>query len=191
MTDIIANSSIRVKSVNPKRFALWLFIISIMMIFASMTSAYVVKKADGNWLLIQFPELFKITSVIIVISSITMQLAYLAAKRNNITTLKLYLAGTAVLALAFIVGQYQSWGELVAQDVFFVGNPAGSFIYVFTGLHVAHLVGGMIFLMIVLYRAFKYQVHSKNMLSIELCTTYWHFLGGLWLYLYLFLIINN
>lgn len=191
MTDIIANSSIRVKSVNPKRFALWLFIISIMMIFASMTSAYVVKKADGNWLLIQFPELFKITSVIIVISSVTMQLAYLAAKRNNIATLKLYLAGTAVLALAFIVGQYQSWGELVAQDVFFVGNPAGSFIYVFTGLHVAHLVGGMIFLMIVLYRAFKYQVHSKNMLSIELCTTYWHFLGGLWLYLYLFLIINN
>jgi cytochrome c oxidase subunit III len=191
MSETITNSPIKIRSVNPQRFALWLFIVSITMIFASMTSAYVVKKADGNWLLITFPELFKITSVIIVISSITMHVAYLAAKNNQIKTLKVALLSTLVLAVGFVIGQYQSWGELVAQDIYFVGNPAGSFIYVFTGLHVLHLVGGILFLAIVIFRAFKYRVHSKNLLSIELCTTYWHFLGGLWLYLYLFLIINN
>jgi cytochrome c oxidase subunit 3 len=185
------NTTSRVRSMNPKKFAMWLFIISIAMIFASMTSAYIVKKAEGDWLVFDFPQMFAYTSVMIVVSSITMHFAYLSAKKNNLFNIRLGLILTAALAIAFTIGQYLSWGELVAQDVYFVGNPAGSFIYIFTGLHVAHLAGGLVFLFIVLYRAFKYRVHSKNLLSIEMCTTYWHFLGGLWLYLYLFLIVNN
>ena len=181
----------RVRSMNPKKFALWIFMITVVMIFASLTSAYIVKKAEGDWLLIEFPQLFKLTSVLIVLSSISMHFAYIAAKRNNLFNIRLGLGITGVLAIAFTVGQYMSWGELVAQGVYFVGNPAGSFIYVFTGLHVAHLAGGLIFLLVVVRRSFAYRVHSKSLLSIELCTTYWHFLGGLWLYLYLFLLSNN
>lgn len=176
---------------NPKKFALWLFILSVTMIFASLTSAYIVKKSEGNWLIFQFPISFIYTSVIIVLSSITMHVAYLGAKKNNLLAVRIGLIITAVLAIAFSVGQYLSWNELVAQDVFFVGNPAGSFIYIFTGLHVAHLVGGLIYLTIVLASSYRYQVHSKNLLSIEMCATYWHFLGGLWLYLYVFLTLNN
>ena len=181
----------RVRSMNPKKFALWIFMITVVMIFASLTSAYIVKKAEGDWLLIEFPQLFKFTSVLIVLSSVSMHFAYIAAKRNNLFNIRLGLAITGVLAIAFTIGQYLSWGELVEQGVYFVGNPAGSFIYVFTGLHVAHLAGGLIFLMVVVRRSFAYRVHSKSLLSIELCTTYWHFLGGLWLYLYLFLLSNN
>ncbi len=181
----------RVRSMNPKKFALWIFMITVVMIFASLTSAYIVKKAEGDWLLIEFPQLFKLTSVLIVLSSVSMHFAYIAAKKNNLFNIRLGLAITGVLAIAFTVGQYLSWGELVEQGVYFVGNPAGSFIYVFTGLHVAHLAGGLIFLMVVVRRSFAYRVHSKSLLSIELCTTYWHFLGGLWLYLYLFLLSNN
>ncbi len=181
----------RVRSMNPLKFAMWLFIISVTMIFASMTSAYIVKKAEGDWLLINFPELFKLTSVLIVLSSASLHFAYISAKRNNLLNIRLGLIITALLALGFVIGQYMSWGELVAQGVYFVGNPAGSFVYVFTGLHVLHLVGGLIFLIIVVYRAFKYEVHSKNLNAIEMCATYWHFLGGLWLYLYIFLIVNN
>lgn len=180
-----------VRSMNPKKFAMWLFILSVMMIFASLTSAYIVKKAEGDWLIFDFPRLFVYTSVIIVLSSISMHFSYISAKRNNLLKIRIGLVITAILAVIFVIGQYLSWGELVDQGVFFVGNPAGSFIYIFTGLHAAHLLGGMVFLGIVLFRAFKYRVHSKNMLSIEMCTTYWHFLGGLWLYLYLFLIANN
>ena len=185
------NTLARVRSMNPKKFALWLFIISVTMIFASLTSAYVVKKAEGNWLIFQFPVSFVYTSILIVLSSVSMHFAYLSAKRNNISNIRIGLVISALLAIAFAVGQYMSWSELVAQDVFFVGNPAGSFIYVFTGLHVAHLVGGLVYLFIVLSSSFKYKVHSKKLLSIEMCATYWHFLGGLWLYLYIFLMLNN
>ncbi|WP_421869015.1 cytochrome c oxidase subunit 3 [Marinoscillum sp.] len=181
----------RVKSVHPKKFAMWLFIITVVMIFASLTSAYVVKRAEGDWLIVDFPTLFNVTSVVIVLSSITMQLSYFFARRNNLLGIRLNLVLTGILAVAFVIGQYMSWNQLVAQDVYFVGNPAGSFIYIFTGLHALHLIGGVIFLAIVLVNAFRYRVHSKSMVQIEMCTTYWHFLGGLWLYLYLFLILNN
>ena len=187
----ISAGPIQVRSMNPKKFGLWLFLISVVMIFISLTSAYIVKKAEGDWLLVDFPAMFKITSVLIVISSITMHMAYIFSKRNNLPAVKMSLTATALLAFAFSAGQFLGWKELVKSDIYFVGNAAGSFIYVFTGLHLAHLLGGIIFLFIVLKRTFQFQVHSKNMLSIELCTTYWHFLGGLWLYLYLFLILNN
>lgn len=181
----------RVRSMNPKKFAMWLFIITITMLFASLTSAYIVKKSEGNWLDFEFPYLFQVTSVIIVLSSISLQFAYYSAKRDNLFNIRAGLIITTLLAFAFLIGQYMSWGQLVAQDVFFVGNPAGSFIYVFTGLHAAHLIGGVIFLIIVVTNAFKYKIHSKNLNQLEMCTTYWHFLGGLWLYLYLFLVLNN
>jgi len=120
-----------------------------------------------------------------------MQFAYVAAKRNNIKNIRIGLALTAILALAFVIGQYKAWAQLVDAGHYFVGNPASSFIYVFTGLHVIHLLGAIVFLLIVMSKAFKYQVHSKSMVRIEMCATFWHFLGGLWLYLYLFLIFNN
>ncbi|MEQ8238338.1 MAG: cytochrome c oxidase subunit 3 [Cyclobacteriaceae bacterium] len=183
--------NVRVKSMHPQKFALWLFIVSVTMIFAALTSAYVVKKAEGNWLLFDFPAMFNYTSIVIILSSVTMHFAYISSRKNNIKNIRIGLILTALLAVVFSVGQYLSWAELVDQNVFFVGNPAGSFIYVFTGLHIAHLLGGLIFIFIVLKRAFNYQVHSKNLVSIEMCTTYWHYLGGLWLYLYLFLILNN
>ncbi|MBV6644153.1 MAG: cytochrome c oxidase subunit 3 [Cyclobacteriaceae bacterium] len=188
---ILDKNGVMVRSMHPKKFAMWLFIISVVMVFISLTSAYIVKKAEGDWLLIDFPKMFNVTSILIVMSSASLHFAYISAKQNNLFRIRLGVVVTGVLALAFIVGQYLSWRELVAQDVFFVGNPAGSFIYIFTGLHVAHLVGGVVFLGIVLVNAFRYKVHSKSMAQIEMCATYWHFLGGLWLYLYLFLILNN
>jgi cytochrome c oxidase subunit 3 len=80
---------------------------------------------------------------------------------------------------------------LVDREVFFVGNPAGSFLYVFTGLHAVHLISGVIFLIIVLISTFRDKVHSKALNTLEMATTYWHFLGGLWLYLFLFLLLNH
>lgn len=183
--------NVRVRSMHPKKFAMWLFIITVTMIFVSLSSAYIVKRAEGNWPLIEFPSLFNVTTVLIVLSSVTMQLAYFFAKKNNLFWLRLNLILSGLLASGFVIGQYLSWSQLVSQDVYFVGNPAGSFIYVFTGLHALHLIGGVVFLAIVLVNAFRYKVHSKSLAQIEMCLTYWHYLGGLWLYLYLFLILNN
>ena len=96
-----------------------------------------------------------------------------------------------MLGFAFLIGQIQSWKQLVEMDVYFVGNPTGSFLYVLTGLHAIHIISGLVFLIIVIVSSFKLKIHSRSLIRIEMCTTYWHFLGGLWLYLFLFLKLNH
>ncbi|MCH6200378.1 cytochrome c oxidase subunit 3 [Aquiflexum sp. LQ15W] len=178
-------------AMHPKKFALWLFIVTVVMIFASLTSAYIVRQSEGNWLEYDLPSIFWYTSGIIVLSSITLHWAYASAKKDDLASLRTGMIITSVLGSAFLIGQWYSWVALVDQDVFFVGNPAGSFLYVFTGLHALHLISGVIFLIIVLISTFRYQVHSKNLDTMEMCVTYWHFLGGLWLYLFMFLLLNH
>ncbi|SEJ17834.1 cytochrome c oxidase subunit 3 [Cyclobacterium xiamenense] len=178
-------------SMHPKKFALWLFIVSVVMVFAGMTSAYIVRQSEGNWLEFDLPDVFWYNSGIIVLSSLSIHWSYLSAKKDDFNSLKLGLIATTFLGLAFLVGQWYSWIALVEQDVYFVGNPAGSFMYVFTGLHGLHLVSGVIFLIIVLISSLGNKIHSQNMPQLEMCVTYWHFLGGLWLYLFMFLLLNH
>jgi cytochrome c oxidase subunit 3 len=178
-------------SMNPKKFALWLFIVSVIMIFAALTSAYIVRQAEGNWLLFELPQLFWITTLIILASSATMHWAYLAAKKDSLETVKLATSITTILGVAFLVGQFMAWNALVDINVFFVGNPSGSFVYVLSGLHGLHILGGVVFLLILLAATFKNKVHSKNLTLIEMCATYWHFLDVLWLYLFVFLLLNR
>jgi cytochrome c oxidase subunit 3 len=178
-------------SMHPKKFALWLFMVTVVMIFAALTSAYIVRQAEGNWLEYELPEIFWITSGIVVLSSISLQWSYYSAKKDNFTSLRIGMLMTVILGIAFLVGQWYSWVALVDRDVFFVGNPAGSFLYVFTGLHAVHLISGVIFLIIVLISTFRLKVHSKALNTMEMATTYWHFLGGLWLYLFMFLLLNH
>lgn len=178
-------------AMHPKKFALWLFIVSIVMLFAALTSAYIVKQADGNWLSFELPSIFVINTLIIAASSGTMHLAYLAAKKDVLDRVKWLLLGTIVLGVMFLVGQYISWAELVKSNVYFVSNYAsGSFIYVFTGLHGLHLVSGLVFLLVTFISSLRLKIHSKRLVQIEMCMTYWHFLGALWLYLYFFLLFN-
>jgi cytochrome c oxidase subunit 3 len=178
-------------SMHPKKFALWLFMVTVLMVFAALTSAYIVRQAEGNWLEYELPEIFWITSGIVLLSSVSVQAAYFAAKKDNFLALRIWMALTVLLGIAFLVGQWYSWVALVDREVFFVGNPAGSFLYVFTGLHAVHLISGVIFLIIVLISTFRYKVHSQALNTLEMATTYWHFLGGLWLYLFLFLLLNH
>jgi cytochrome c oxidase subunit 3 len=179
-------------SMHPKKFALWLFIVSVVMIFAAMTSAYIVRQAEGNWLEFELPQRLWITSGIILLSSITMHWSYLAAKKDNLTSLRVGMLVTSVLGIAFLIGQFLSWQDLVAIDVYFAGgNPSGSFLYVLTGLHAVHLISGVIFMIVVLVNAFRLKIHAKSMDQMEMCATYWHFLDGLWLYLFIFLLLNH
>ena len=178
-------------SMHPRKFALWLFMISIVMIFAALTSAYIVRQADGEWMVFDLPKELWITSAIILLSSVTMQWAYISAKRDNLSMVKVAIGLTTLFGVLFLMGQFYVWGLLVDMSVYFVGNPSGSFLYVLTGLHGIHLVSGVIFLIIVLISTLRYKVHSKNLTQISMCNTYWHFLGGLWLYLFVFLLLNH
>jgi len=181
----------RTFTVNPRKFILWLFIVSIIMLFGAFSSAYMVKKASGDWLAVSMPGIFYINSIVIILSSISAQFGLISARKNNIQSLKISLIVTTILGFLFLAGQFVGWKDLVREDVFFVGHPSGSFIYVFTGLHGAHLVSGLIFLILMLVATYRFKVHSKSLDWIQMCTTYWHFLGALWLYLFIFLLLNN
>jgi len=176
-------------TMNPKKFAMWLFIGSVVMLFASLTSAYIVRQAEGNWLYFELPGILTISTVVILLSSMTMQLAYWSAKNDGLQRVKLLVSVTTLLGVTFLVLQFVGWKELVANQVYLVGNPSGSFLYVITGLHGLHIISALVYLLIVLVSTFRFKVHSKNLLQIEMCATYWHFLGGLWLYLYVFLLL--
>lgn len=177
-------------AMNAKKFGMWLFLASVMMIFMSLTSAYIVRRAEGNWVYFDLPSLFYITSVVIVASSVTMQLAYFAVKSDHISGAKMLILITSILGIVFLVGQFMGWGQLVTNNVYFSGgNPSGSFFYVISGLHGIHLISAVIFLLIMLSAVLTGKAHAGNMTKMEMCTTYWHFLGGLWLYLFVFLLL--
>lgn len=193
-TSLMIEEPERPLAMHPKKFALWLFIVTVIMIFAALTSAYIVRKADGNWLEFPLPTILWINSGIILLSSATIQWAYISAKRNEFANLKLALIITSFLGIAFLVGQFEAWKDLVDMKVFFGGstsNPSGSFLYVITGVHAAHLISGIIFLLVCLFSSFNFKIHSKNLVQLEMCATYWHFLDFLWIYLFSFLLLNN
>ena len=179
-------------AMHPKKFALWLFMISITMIFASLTSAYLVKKGDGDWRVFELPEMFWYTSGVVIVSSIAMFLTVRAARQDKLGTVKITLWTTLLLGILFLVGQWIASVDLISNNIYFVGgNPSESFIYVLAGMHWLHLISGLVFISIVLYNVYKFKIHSKAMVRLEMASTYWHFLGVLWIYLFVFLIFNH
>lgn len=187
----IVEESRKPVGMNAKMFGLWLFLASVFMIFMSLTSAYIVRRADGNWTVFDLPSLFWLTTVVILLSSVTMQWAYFSAKKDNQSTTQLMVILTLILGVVFLVGQFYGWKQLVTDKVYLVGNPSGSFVYVITGLHGLHIVSAVLAVMLLLVAVIRKKVNSRNMLRIEMCTVYWHFLGVLWLYLFVFLIYSR
>jgi cytochrome c oxidase subunit III len=182
------------RSMNPKKFALWLFIVSVCMLFGAWTSAYIVKRGEPGWSSFELPGEFWINTGIMILSSVTMIWAHRSAKSDNLPQTKLALVLTTALGAAFLAGQWLAWGKMVEMNYYFAGsgsNSASSFIYVLTGFHGLHIVSGIVVLVIALVATFRFKVHSRNMLRMELCSTYWHFLGALWLYLFVFLLLNR
>jgi cytochrome c oxidase subunit 3 len=179
------------RSVNPKIFTMWLFIVSIVMLFAAFTSAYLVRKAEGNWVEFKLPDLFYYSTGVLMASSISMHAALIAAKKDQFNALRLSISITFVLGMVFLAMQYYGWAQLIEMNVYFVGNPSGSFVYVFSGLHGLHLISGLVVLLVALVAAFRLRINAKALTQIKICSTYWHFLDALWVYLFIFLLINN
>jgi cytochrome c oxidase subunit III len=178
-------------AMDPMKFILWLFLVSIIMLFASQTSAYLVRRAEGNWLEFAMPRIFWYSTAVLLFSSISMQWAYFAAKKDQFKQLRIAISITFVLGLVFLWMQFEGWKNLVDMNVYFVGNPSGSFFYVFTGLHGFHIISGLIVLLFALRAVFTMKVHAKNLRQIQICSTYWHVLDLLWLYLFVFLLTFN
>lgn len=169
---------------------LYIGIVSIVMLFAGLTSAYVVRADNGNWLVFQLPPISIISTAIIVTSSITMFMAQKAIKKDNYSMTNLALFLTLGLGIAFFFTQVEGWKQLTAQGIYFVGkysNASGSFLYLIALVHLLHMVGGLVALMVSLTKALLKKYSSSDYLGIELTAIYWHFLDLLWVYLFLFL----
>ena len=170
------------------KIVLWIAIVSMIMMFAGLTSGYIVRQAEGNWFVFELPSIFYISTALIVISSFSMYYALHSVKRNDFKGLNIGLFITLGLGLAFSFTQFAAWSKLVDMGIYFVGNPSGSFLYVISGLHLIHILAGIIYLMVVSVGAIRGKYHSGSLLPLELCSIFWHFLGGLWVYLFFFLL---
>lgn len=175
-------------TVNKWKFIIWLFIITIIMLFASQTSAYIVRRAEGNWTEFEIPLIFWYSSLVLIVSSIFMQLSLMAAKKNEFGKLKAFISISFLLGIIFLFMQYMGWQNLQTQGIYLKGNPSGSFYYIITGLHGFHLITGLIVMLFSFYSSLKMDIHSKNLIKLEVCTIYWHFLDLLWIYLFGFLL---
>ncbi|WP_338377682.1 cytochrome c oxidase subunit 3 [uncultured Flavobacterium sp.] len=164
--------------------------ISIFMIFAGLSSAYVVSKSRPDWLKdFQLPSAFIYSTIVILVSSLTFYSANKAMKANNRKLTTILLLTTLALGIAFILLQFEGFSQVVANGYFFTGsesNVTTSFLYIAVIVHIAHLIGGIISLLIVIYNHFKQKYNPSQTLGIELSAMYWHFMDFIWIYLFLF-----
>lgn len=175
---------------HPHKFTLWVGIGAIIMMFAALTSAYIVRHAQQNWLEFSMPKVFWYSTIVILASSISMHLAVKAFSARERLRYRLLLGITAVLGVLFAVLQVAGFYDLYARGIQIVGegsNPSASFLGVITGLHVVHVLGGVVALLVIFIRAYSTRVKSYNSVPIEIMSVYWHFVDILWIYLFVFL----
>lgn len=169
---------------------LYIGIVSIVMLFAGLTSAYVVRADNGNWLVFKLPDIMILSTAVIVCSSFTMIFAQKSIKKGNYKASALGLGITLLLGFAFIYTQVLGWKQLTSQGIYFAGkysNASGSFLYFIALIHILHLVGGLIALLVSLTKCLLKKYSATDYLGIELTAIYWHFMDLLWVYLFLFL----
>ncbi|MGK6351690.1 cytochrome c oxidase subunit 3 [Parapedobacter sp. DT-150] len=177
-----------------KKFSLWLGMIGMFMMFAALSSGFIVYSASGvdKGIKTLLPDAFIYSTLLIVLSSVTMQLAYVAAKRTLFARQQLLLMVTILLGISFFAMQVHAWGVLSDRGVVFVNsNASQSFIYVFTGMHLAHILAGIIVLLRALSGRIRRIPQVDNVFRMDLAALFWHFLGFLWIYIYVFLLLNQ
>ena len=191
MTNTIEQDKSNLKA---KKFLVWLFIISSFMLFAALTSGFIVYTAGSveRGIKISLPQAFIWSTALIFISSITMHLAYLSAKRLQFQKQQQYLLLTVALGLAFFGLQLYSWKYLIDQGIYFVNpNASQSFLYIFTGAHLVHVFAGIIMVLNAWYGKLKNIPQLNNLFRLEVTSIFWHFIDILWIYLYVFLLLNQ
>lgn len=183
-----------IQSRKARKFNLWLGMIGMFMMFAALSSGFIVYTASGvdKGIKTLLPDTFVYSTAVIVLSSFTLHLAYRAVKHESLGRQKLFLLLTLALGIVFFFLQVQAWSVLTGRGIYFINNNASqSFIYIFTGLHLAHILAGLIVLVRCLLGALKPIPYVDNQFRMNLATIFWHFLDLLWIYIYVFLLLNQ
>lgn len=187
MNNSIDNS----KGTHPHKFIMWVTIGSICMMFAGLTSAYIVKRSQDNVIDVALPQIFIWSTVVILLSSLTVQIAVKSIKAKEMQRYRLFLGITAVLGLVFAAMQAYGFIYLDNHGVLLVGktsNPGASFLLVIIGLHALHVLGGVVALITMYLKIYFSKIRNYSSVPVEVLSTYWHFVDVLWVYLLLFLL---
>jgi cytochrome c oxidase subunit 3 len=175
--------------IHPHKFTLWVAIGSILMMFAGLTSAYIVKRNQANWTSFEIPVLFWVSTAVIIVSSLTIMAATKAFKERAITKYRALMMLTMFLGVLFIALQAIGFKQLWDIGLTLQKNVAYSFLYVIVGLHALHVIGGVIALIVMSAKAFSNKTRIYSSVPLEVMSTYWHFVDILWIYLLIFLIL--
>jgi cytochrome c oxidase subunit III len=178
------------QKLHPHKFTLWVAIGSILMMFAGLTSAYIVRRNQANWQTFNLPVAFWYSTAIILASSFTIMLALRSFKERAMSKYRMLMVATMIFGSIFIVLQIVGFQQLFDSGIKLRGNnTAGQFLYVIVGLHILHVVGGVIALIVMSLKAFSTKKRNYSTVPVELISTYWHFVDILWIYLLLFLLL--
>lgn len=176
-----------------KKFLVWLFVVSSTIMFGGWTSYYLVfmaSKGKGHGLVL--PEVFSYSTVVLVISSVSLFLAAKAIKKGNRSQQQLFLWITFTLGIVFGVLQYQGWVGLFQSGAVLVNNNAAiSMIYIISGFHLLHIVGGLAFVINSLVGSYRQVPQEVAEYRQDITSIFWHFIDILWIYLYVFLLLNS
>jgi cytochrome c oxidase subunit 3 len=181
--------SVQRNKIHPHKFTLWVGIGSIIMMFAGLTSAYIVKRSQANWTMLEIPNIFWVSTITILLSSLTMYLSVKAFRERNMNRYRSMLSLTAILGLAFLVMQVVGFLQYRSMDIRLIGagsNASYSFLLAIASLHAVHVFGGVVALVIIARKALSSRKRSYSSVPVEVIATYWHFVDILWIYLILF-----
>lgn len=172
------------------RIGMWVGLASVLMLFIALTSAYIVRGVPAlnggqdDWVELDMPRVLWLNTVVLLLSSLSIELARRALGRNRYATFKSWISLTTVLGVAFLVGQLLAWEQLASQGVYINTHPHSSFFYLLTSLHGLHLLGGVIALLYVTVAAYRMRIGFKRRTAVNVTAIYWHFMDGLWIYLF-------
>ena len=173
---------------DPARFGLWLFLGTASMLFIGFTSAYILRRASADWQPLAAPPILWLNTAVLFLSSATLERSRRRLVGWDLAGAQRWLALTGVLGLLFVAGQWMAWQALAATGVFLASNPHSSFFYVLTGVHVVHLLAGLVWFAAVLTRI-RRMGYTPGEDGLRLFATYWHFLAVLWAYLLFLLFV--
>lgn len=175
--------------IHPHKFTLWVGIGSILMMFAGLTSAYIVKRNQAGWVTFNLPVAFWYSTAVIILSSLSLFMATRAFKERLMSRYRILVAVTLGLGVLFIVLQLIGFKQLWNAGITLTGNVSYSFLYIIVMIHAVHVIGGIIVLIVMSLKAFNSKIKSYSIIPVELISTYWHFVDILWIYLLIFLLM--
>ena len=173
---------------DPARFGLWLFLGTLTMMFIGFTSAYMVRRLAPDWIPLRPPGLLWANTAALLLSSGTLEGARRRLRGWNVAGVGPWLLATGALGVLFVAGQLTAWKVLVSRGYFVSSNPHNSFFYLLSGVHGVHLVGGLVWFVVVLAKA-RRLAYTPGEDGLGMFATYWHFLTGLWVYLLFLLFV--